>query len=103
MGNQGGCLSRRDQTWQVYGAETPSSLAFISDLVPESASQAAEAGEDRQPGGSVAAERGGPGPAHKPGRSREWLRHPGGGAGGGAVIWEESHPDRKVKKHLLRV
>ena len=35
---------------------SPSSLTFISDLVPESASQVAEAGEDKQPWGFATAE-----------------------------------------------
>lgn len=56
---------------------SPSSLASISDLVPESASQMAEA-EDQQPWGFAAAQRGRLGPAHKPRRGREWLRRRAG-------------------------
>lgn len=60
---------------------SPSSLAFISDLVPESTSQMAEA-EDQQPWGFAAAERGRLGPAHKPRRGCEWLRRRAGGGRG---------------------
>lgn len=61
---------------QPAGSQDQPPRSSGTDLVPESASQAAEAGEDRQPGGSVAAERGGPGPAHKPGRSRPHAAAP---------------------------
>ncbi|KAI4546228.1 hypothetical protein MG293_002783 [Ovis ammon polii] len=63
---------------RVQVQPSPPSTPFINalggmDLVPESASQMAEAGEDKQPWGFATAKGGRLGPAHKPGRGQTDL------------------------------